>query len=73
MMKYCTVASAVEEEPEPGGPSCTFCHVSLRNLAEIFKGMTHSGSALKKRKRNPPKTRRSIDPTEMFLPRMLGY
>lgn len=61
MMKHCTLAPAVQEVPDPDGPSCTFCHVSLRNLADIFKGMSHSGSALKKRKLHPPKKRRSID------------
>ena len=61
MMKHAVVDSVQEESPDPDGPSCQFCHVTLRTLAATFKGMRHSGSALKKRKLNPPKTRRSID------------
>ena len=61
MMKHAVVDAFQEESPDPDGPSCQFCHVTLRTLAATFKGMRHSGSALKKRKLNPPKTRRSID------------
>ena len=62
LMKHCAVAPALEEPvSDPNAPTCRVCHVSLRVLADTFKGMRHTGSALKKRKSNPPKKRRSID------------
>lgn len=62
ILKYAAMTNAVEEQaPDPDGPSCNFCHVTLCNFAQVFNSFTHTGSALKKRKIHPPKTRRSVD------------
>ena len=50
-----------ESAADPNAPSCKVCHVSLRESADYFKSMKRTGSALKKRKLNPPKKRKSID------------
>ncbi len=44
-MKYAAVTNAVEEQaPDPDGPSCNFCHVTLCNFAQVFNSFTHTGS-----------------------------
>ncbi len=61
-MKHCAVTLAMEEPvSDHNTPVCKVCHVNLKEFADTFKGMRHMGSALKKRKLNPPRKRRSID------------
>ena len=68
MMKDYVVAPAIEE-PAPGtdAPKCGVCHVSLREVADNFKSMKHSGSALKKRKLHPPKKYRDVSAQNAWL------
>ncbi len=53
-MKHCAVTLAIEKPvSDHNTPVCKVYHVNLKEFADTFKGMRHTGSALKKRKLNP--------------------